>query len=380
MFAKKYKEYSDDPKPRLIQNVSNYFKAIHGYWFYAYQLVNKFVYNCTEQFYFAFGAKTDEINHWITKSFYKFDSVVISASDAKAYDSTQNEMLISSENGLYMAAGYGTWINHFWERSLDPVHLLEMKRTSISYGPGITLKLPGTRRTGDVDTTIGNSILMMRLYLFFFIIKNYPLDKVRLAVAGDDNLCFFDKKTFVSVFKSHSSYSEQLIAFSSRIGPILKVHVSEDIEDIDFLSNLIYPCLPDKHGNRFHLGKKPGRTLARLPFMMFKSGLVPKDWDSVMLGNLISLAPLAAHVPFLRVYISHCRTFLGNHPIFLDIGFNVMEGDFYEPDDLTWAFFSKRYGLTRVDEINFLNRLKATPRWSLLDDPSMRVLHSVDFN
>jgi hypothetical protein len=145
----------------------------------------------------------------------------------------------------------------------------------------------------------------------------------------------------------------------------------------EFLSGRYWPT---KFGYRF--GKKPGRVLAKIGYLLAKQGRKPADYQRSFKGTLVSYLPTANHVPFLRVYIHECLAFMtGIQADYSGTRYRV-KGGVCQADDETWAAFEELYGLNRDDERLFAVKVRdhlRGGRFGFLDSWEVEVMHHIDF-
>lgn len=167
-----------DAKPRLIQAVSCEANVVLGPWMWSVEAAVKEV--MQGDFTFTSGLSYDDITARIP------DLPATLEDDFSCFDSTINGDLIEIEQSFY--------------RALNPnpkiVSVLDaQKKTKGITVHGIKYKCDGTRKSGDPNTSLGNTLLnalvhkyayakVLRVGLDFYV----PTDRMRVWVNGDDNL------------------------------------------------------------------------------------------------------------------------------------------------------------------------------------------------
>lgn len=109
---------------------------------------------------------------------------------------------------------------------------------------------------------------------------------------------------------------------------------------------------------------KPGRLLARLPFLVQPPSTKPRDIAALMRGVSAGLTPDNHCMPFSRAIIAHIDRVTGEGEIKLDPKlqrltkldghmFRIGHHTKFVPCDETWAYIAEVYGLSEADERDF---------------------------
>jgi len=277
----------------MIQAVNAKFKALWGVWFLALQVAFVTKFNKHNPIFFCCGASTTDINGWF-HTYYLPGSLIITG-DFSRYDSTQVHWYVERETDMYYQLGLWRYVVKTFGKRYSTKDLLRSKMDCWTYCKGCRFRANGGRKTGDVDTCVGNTILSIRFYVSYLqSIHVTP----HFVLLGDDNLCIIHPED-VRRAGGPQKIVDGLVIHAKRMGLILKVTASLDPFDVEFLSCKLYPCLPDENGYRFHIGKKIIRALIRFPLITSKQGMTVDDYRDLLVSNLKSQLPLIAHVPII---------------------------------------------------------------------------------
>jgi hypothetical protein len=250
--------------------------------------------------------------------------------------------------------------------------------TSVVYARGCRYSVPGTRKSGDSNTSSGNTKNTGEAIGSFF--KYHGLkSNVRMAVLGDDNFAVISRVAWLQVFGTMARGVSELKKWVAALGYVLKVAVTSDILKAEFLSSRFYPVAG---GHR--IGKKPGRILSKIGFQLVAQGRISQEYAKLFHGTLRSYLPTANHVPFLRRYIWRLlKSFKKYSPSYSPEAKFRMKGLVAQADESTWAAFEAAYGLTEADEARFDRALSAHIReygpTSVMPSDLVDRLFAVDF-
>lgn len=260
---------------------------------------------------------------------------------------------------------------------------------TVGYARGIKYMVEGTRKSGDLDTSSGNSRMTGDVIGSFLLdhikkvrstisvehpflassIKWEPeicaLENFRMVVLGDDNLMIFRRGFFNKWFGTGltgpaaeaaniENFKTALKAWCSNLGFTVKVGCTTNCTEAEFVSSRWYPSSVG-----YAIGKKPGRTLTKIGYHLAKQGRKPAAYAGYLKGTLLSYLNTANHVPFLRIYVWALLDYLSDvtpryDPQALWRNGGVEPEDqargHIEATDDTWAAFYQLYGYTEDDE------------------------------
>jgi hypothetical protein len=333
-------------RPRVIQGCANITKVIAGPWFLNYSYALKAAWNPTNEVWYCSGHTSDMYDAWVNDAILHcggVNNILCFGSDFSKYDVTQGPECIKREYDWYKKLGF---LKLPWGK-----RILGLKKKYIGRGLGILYQMIATRKSGENDTSSGNSKTtadVIRSYLYILGVK------FKMAVLGDDNFTILDMRT---LHKTTQQLSDGLRLWATNLGFSLKIQMSRLVHQVEFLSSRFYPI-----NGVYHLGKKAGRVLTKIGWMLQKQG---RDFDEnvkYMKGTLISLLPVANHVPFLRVYIQEFLNVLSGVETKIDMDEYVykdyLNGKCFEPALDTFNAFYEVYGLSEEEEDVFRKELK----------------------
>jgi hypothetical protein len=336
-------------KPRVINAASQDTKIIAGVWFLKYSYAMKFSWSPPHHIWYCSGYKPSVFSDWFVFHTNRLGGVMYCTffgTDFSKYDVTQGPACIETENETYESLGFTDLPGGS--------EVLKSKMKSTSYGRGIKFRVKGTRKSGDNDTSSGNSNSTgSTLAYFFLFVLRATAEEFAIAVLGDDNFVIL-ASTLVDRF-SVEVIIEKMKSFYAECGFIIKIEWSHDPTSVEFLSCRFYPV-----GNTYLLGRKPGKVLAKLGYGLATRPRKQTEYYQLFKGTLLSLQSTGAHVPFLRVYISTCLSYLNNvDPLFDGDAVHRSQDDtVVSPTSETYVAFQLLYGFDRHDEELFRQQLK----------------------
>lgn len=382
-FIKKEKQMliSDKPykpiKPRGINGVPVISKVTTGPWFKTYQKCMKYVWEWRNWIWFTSGATTETFKAWwkLTDQIIPVSLQNIMCSDYSTFDVTQSEPLIQSEVKYYRKLGFG--FSHIAKL------INKAKLKTKSYGKFFMVKMVGIRKTGDNDTTTGNSrTTAYAIASFFKMFTKNCKENVRIMIIGDDSFVVFNVQWLLKYF---TNTQRMLVSFREhivKIGLKVKVLTTENLLDSEYISCKFFRLVD----GTVAIGKKPGRVLAKVGWFL-NSNRSKKKWLNILKGTLISYLATVKQVPFLRSYIYEVLNYLSDVvPEFsTDLLFRLNDKKgvqiilkkinvaFVEPEDkVDWVDFQKCYGFNIQDELQF--------RKNLRDNLNIHGLHFIEYN
>jgi hypothetical protein len=355
MFIKKEKqmvisreEYSL-VKPRAIQGVSWLSKALAGPWFLNYTYSMKFNFNPYNWLWYCSGYTTEVFNFWVNYTVEQLgghENVEIVYSDFSTYDISQQVLHTERSNSFYRKLGF--------EKNVKMGKaILTSKMKTRGYSDACSYTFDGMKKSGDHDTSTDNTKNSLENHGSFFKTCNI---ECRIAALGDDVIAFVSVKSRRKIFKTLKNLSEALEQHSASNGYDLKVLYTENIVEAEFLSMKFFPV-----GNKYMVGKKPGRVLSKMGYMMNRFPRTQLELTELFKGTLISYKATSWHVPFLRVYLQECLSYLSKYKAkFSETSEYLLQGNTYcDPTVETWTAFEAFYGLNVEDENIFRTDLRS---------------------
>lgn len=391
------KKLPDGVRARAISGISDYACILFGKWFGYYSDAMKSVWHSTNNIYYASGRTTDEINDWFNYNMKKYANPIFVCSDFSKFDRHQGSECIREELEAYKNLGFieshkkrSNHMNyvtaHIAREYLKSKIESRLDWSVVTQGGkrkvGISIKADGLRKSGDHDTSTGNSRITAFSLAYCFKDVGLLDTEYNLAILGDDSISIIDgdalatclramakrrdipvtdNMTYETVFEHSSSCCDALkhcIGVNmKRMGLAAKVLVTTNIRQVEFLSSYFYET-----AGGFRMGKKPGRSLLKIGTMLSKFGRTREEYLQCFKGSLMSYAQTATHVPFLRRYIAVMLAHLSD----VEAKFEHIEkwkplqgGTIYECDELTWGSFTTQFGLTPDHEDQFTKQLIA---------------------
>jgi hypothetical protein len=360
-------------RPRLIQGLSIFAKILAGAWFLMYSNALKSVWNVYYRIWYSSGATAEQHNSWLKDVMDELgEDLIYLFTDFSKFDLTQSVEAIDRESKHYVSLGF----NDNVEYGQDILNA--MKHSKVFSGQH-HWSIPGTRKSGDLNTSSGNSkmtgdamaswLISVGLWLF-----------ARTVVLGDDDLTIISREALLRVFPSYSEACASLQRHMTALGFIAKVGLTDNLLEAEYVSCRFYPVA---HG-KFAFGKKPGRTLTKIGYFMHKDNFAEEGYLAYLHGTLISYLPTANHVPFLRVYVWALLEHLANIAPRFEYDWKYRyTGQLYETSAETWAAFTELYGLTPADEEVFLLNVKqaiAEGLPGMIHSKFVEIMFEIDFS
>lgn len=335
-------------RPRVIQGCSMIEKVATGPWFYQYAKAMKYVWHAKHHIYVSSGATADEMNDWFMYHLDRLggiDNVVFIGTDFSKFDLTQGEQCKTREHQFYRELG-------FCDQIPDGENILQAREDIVVYGAASKMEYTFRRQSGTNDTTAGNNRTTGQTMAGSYHALGAKPSEYALATNGDDAF------TIMQLQRWNRIGEEKLVNHVEELGFKLKIQVSEHPTDVEFISCRFYPV---KGG--YAIGKKPGRVLTKIGWMLYKPNRTAQDWESLLKGSLLSYEATGFHVPFLRKYLEVMDERLKHVEAQVDkddrsLKYRMKGDKCYIVTDDTWAAFERVYGLTEDDEVRFEQMLK----------------------
>lgn len=361
-FVKKEKQmlyslYEYTPtKPRMIYGVDWYTKAAIGPWTLSYTSVIKALLGPKTPFWYCSGYTVKTFNDWFQRALRHVGGVtnaLFICSDFSKYDVTQGLQVIKDNVKRFEQAGI-KFASDVWK------YIKKSKLHTKLYGDNWKVSADGIQKSGDLDTSLSNTINVGNSISSFFI-HHKLVDSLNMAILGDDNFTVASRSKILEKFGTIENFKVKLSAWVTKCGFVYKVLVTRKPAYAEFLSMKFYPV-----EGGWAVGKKPGRCLAKIGHMLniANGKRTLKEWNSLFKGTLKSYLPTANHVPFLRVYIRMALEHLKD----VDATYSTEEWqlllndsnqEIHKPNDETWEYFTETYDLDESDEKDFEELLRS---------------------
>jgi hypothetical protein len=219
----------------------------------------------------AKGQNLKERGKTIASMWARYDDPVSIGLDAARYDQHINELLQMKEHGIYTTLFSGSEIS-----SIPLKTMLKWQRRNSCKWTGaegkIKYKTKGCRMSGDMNTSLGNILIMTMLWYTYLDENKY---NASIFNDGDDTCVICERKTANKIIKNVEDYFREF-------GITMVVEgISNTLEEIVFCQ-----CSPVFDGNQYYLCPSPHKRC-------FSDLVTMKDMKSPKLFNL-QLGAIAA--------------------------------------------------------------------------------------
>ena len=371
-------------KSRAINKAANKFQYPMAPYIKGLTKALKYVHSMESRSFMASGCTFDDITKWFNMHIGKYNNPILISSDQTSFDCSIHKDAIAQTHRQYRIWG----IKKYKARGIStPKNLAnqymkaQMKFTTVHWakssttgrrGKIITVTGEGTQKSGDNDTSVANTKLLINALNYYMHTKS--IIKYNCAVLGDDNLMIVEKEDYLKM--------NDLKEYMSSLGLTIKVSATDHIIRAEFLSGRFYYI---ESTQKYHFGKLPGRTLQRSGWM--KRTLLDDYTKSEVLlifkGSLLSQLAGVNHIPFVRIYFKHYIKSIKGEAMYHEDAIPYIQGtSLYECDSGTWEQFTRLYGLTRHDEAKYKMQLEKDFNKlgfsHLAKDPWLAILLKVD--
>lgn len=287
--------------------------------------------------------------------------VVIVENDFSRFDGSISPELVALELALHASFGCPDEVFQAmaWQLRCDGTS-----------GKGVKFWGVGTRKSGDGNTSVGNSLLNAIVH-FGPLTDNlcpisFDLDRSSMFVLGDDNVLILSGLTHVSKGETRS-FAAYVEDEQRKLGLRPKIKIVGDRWDTEFCSGLFYPAI---RGSKEIVvwGPKIGRVL-------YKTGIVKADGHNLKgpylakseyRGTLIGLLATVSHVPILGSLFSNHLSQLNAMGIKRADMPKKMEHQILTTTPskihpLTYSILSRRYGISQERLIELDKLCKNAP-------------------
>lgn len=316
------------PDPRLIQGTTDESNVIIGPWMYGFSKRLAEVWNgITHNIMYVSGCHTDDFSR-VVHDYGAGGGVVFVENDFSRFDSTMSTPMLELETWIYAKCG-------------APKPVLELLRekykTRGTTSCGIKYKIEGTRKSGEPNTSCGNTLINALLHAYCLGDQQYLM----LAL-GDDNLVVGPSKLYVDF--------QPMV----RLGFKPKTKITRDPFDVEFCSMTIYPV---KGGWLFT--PKIGRLLAKMPYDYANA---PQHvLRQRMRANILGLYADVQHIELMRGILDHLLELLpAGGRVVQDKKIHARKP--FKPNDETLYVFLNRYDISLEDVATVLKAYRSVTR------------------
>ncbi len=333
-----------DFDPRIIQGASDKYNVALAPWMRVFGKLLAAKWNIESRICYTSGLTGEDLGVW--RSTFGNDEVTIIEIDHSRYDAHQGKYSVEFETKFYQAAGSDNF--PLVKQALDGSRL-----TSGYTSHGVKYSVPYTRRSGDPNTSCGNSLVNGATadYVLSKVCMELGLkthNQMRMLVLGDDNLIVLPGR-----LTSDQKYVMRLrmMQVYLKLGYEITMKIHDEWSQAEFCSSLFWPV-----SDGFVLGPKIGRRLPKLGWSL--SNLKPGEVKGMMLGMNKEFSA----IPVVRHYPKHCLKLL---KYVKKIDYEDKDAKFkstikqnHQMSDDTKLFFYERYGYDLADvEEQFLKCL-----------------------
>jgi len=341
----------EDYDPRIIQGATDEANVLTGPTIFSIAKHIAKIWHSKHVITYASGMNAYQLGHWVdSHKRHQRNPTYPLEDDAWRYDSTIGVFALLFEFSLYERM----------HATPECMKMLYAQLDTLGYTrSGIQYTVQGRRKSGDPNTTLGNTLVNGLSHLFEFalhmanhsddydtVLDVDPRDvPMRAIVMGDDWLG--------ATQTPYQDMDFELEPAMLKLGFVSQVKVPSCWEVASFCSGYFYPAqyptgVDNINAHCLVYGPKIGRTLAKFGFSI---GYQP-DKDAWNRGVLQCLNSNCNHIPFLVDIIRRLRKIVptGRHVIISpDQKFKFNVDRSYEVDDAVWRMMDLLYGLGPAD-------------------------------
>lgn len=311
--------------PRLISGRSAKYQMETGPATYTITKLVASLWHPNNNITYSSGLTAEKVGAWYSEALSDFSRPIIIENDASRFDSSVSVPALKYEFHVYRRLGMPQSF----------IRTLRYQYKTWGYTPGgVSFSVPGTRKSGDGNTSVGNTIL--NAAIMFYCFKQLGCKHFRILINGDDSISVIDEIDYDKVVKVIKEIWLQA-------GFEVKVLVYSDPWLAQFCSGRFYPV---EGGYRF--APKIGRLVSKLGFSKDK---ITRTYDTLVrlkgiglgLQNTVSFLPIAGGYVANMVNIQ-----VEAQPI--KEKYKILSDTEAKADETTWAMVSHVYGVA-VDEL-----------------------------
>lgn len=258
--------------PRIIQGVSDRSNVALGPWMWAFSKLLARKWSWRKNVAYASGMTPEDVGRWFDYQVDRLPGCCAIECDLSRMDSTVSKEAIAYERRVYLKHG------------LDGEALVAFDGQARTIGVsvyGYKYKVLATRKTGDPNTSCGNSMLMG------VVVDRFMKGSSQWAslIMGDDVVILASQTVSISALVS--------ICRDAGFVAVPKKHLNP--RDASFCSQRFWPT-----ADGTVLGPKVGRLLCKIGFAIDRA-----DARVHMRGVILGLKNCMSFVPLLRSYAWH---------------------------------------------------------------------------
>jgi len=363
-------KYLDDISydPRLIQGATPQWQAASGPLVYSMYMWIKQQWHVQARVPLVTlgpGHTGDELGRWYRKALKYtcgMGDVKIFMCDFSRWDMTLTRDALGAE-GLFYQKVFTGRMSEAQLKRLRGLITIGLDTMGVFVKDGTFYRSPGKRKSGDSNTTLGNSVL--NAYATYLAFRKYGVDSFRMIVAGDDNLVITSAK--VNIRRVENEY--RALGLQPKLNLVGQWAA-------EFCSGRYYPVNEKPY---YVHGPKIGRILARTGYShnLLKPGTEYSWLRSVCIG----LRKNVQYIPILRVLIKRIIELTEGIMLMpirdFEFKFNV-QGEYTMSDD-AYYMVDEVYGLSR-DQVDHIEKqlMEITSPTFVFDNDIVKRLVEVD--
>jgi len=265
-----------DKAPRLIQGAVDEYNIEIGPWMYAFSKELTRIWNKDFMFFYPSGASNETIGAWAPTDQNYYEN------DFSKFDATIHHNLLEMELYVYRRFGMPTNKQKLMRKNFP---------TSGTTPHGVSYMVEGTRKSGDQNTSIGNTMINVLVHAYAMTLIGFPPSqdlesdrfRYRMIALGDDNL-------IVSPVVIAHERVEKIIM---DLGLVPNIVLKDNINFVEFCSARFWPSETGRV-----LGPKIGRYLAKIGWML-RPPIGESRQAKEYRGTLLSNVDIVNHIPIL---------------------------------------------------------------------------------
>jgi len=321
--------------PRFISGAEAQFICLVGPWMMACQDRFKKCWNMKHFITFGSGKTNEEIGNECEKHLEKS----VFEDDIGVFDSSVRVPLLQLEHKLFVSWGAPRAVDMLIKQNINT-----RGRTKWGY----RYKVPGTRKSGDPYTSLGNSLLngLMHYFIYRYHTKCSPMQAMhalKMFVNGDDNLGF-------------SGVKIPWVPYMLKLGFTSEAVYRKSVFQAEYCSSRLYPT---NHG--LVLGPMPGKVLAKFGYYVQPPKHVPIK--QLLRGSALGLYKQCYFIPPIKIFLDKVLKYTaGQKAYFLKQGdWQMRTKAFHEPVVETYHVLSEVYGYKPEFDSMLQDMLPVTP-------------------
>ena len=313
--------------PRGIQGGTDATNVTIGPWIYAFSKELSRVWNKDHFLYYTSGESAESLGSWLRYTTHYIEN------DFTRFDSTLNKHLLDVEMLVYKKAGCPP--------SILKVLRLNTTKTRGSTPHGVRYSVDATRRSGDQNTSIGNSMINGLIHAFALNRCGIGPHRFNMAVLGDDNLICINTEIDVDAFSR----------WFRLVGLRPNIKITRNPNLVEFCSSRFWPTPEGRV-----LGPKIGRFLAKIGWVLRPPVGTTRKYKEYR-GTLMSHVDSVAHVPICYEVVCKTLITMVEKRYIVDTEKRRRVERPHTTCDETWVMIENLYHLSRDDINELLDRV-----------------------